>query len=320
MQVSVIIPSCGRIEMLARCLAAVNTQDLGLGSYEVIIVDDSTDGRVAAWAAHLLNQRSNLRCLRTSGGCGPATARNLGSRHARAPILAFTDDDTVPLNSWLKEGLGAFQPDVIAVTGSLVVPTSCPPTDYELNEAGLARAEFVTANCFVRREVFESLNGFDERFKAAWREDSDLHFRLLELSERTGTRLLHAKNAVVIHPVRPAPWGISLQQQKKAMYNALLYKNHPSLYRQRIQNLPPLLYYSIVAAGLVACWAGRSPAGLAAAFTWAGLTGHFVFRRLRWTSKRPWHVAEMVITSVFIPFLSVFWRVRGGWRFRVLFF
>ena len=34
----------------------------------------------------------------------------------------------------------------------------------------------------------------------------------------------------------------------------------------------------------------------------------------------PAHVAEMVVTSAVIPFLSVFWRLYGAWKFRVLFF
>ena len=43
-----------------------------------------------------------------------------------------------------------------------------------------ARGEFVTANCFYRRDVLEAVGGFDERFRAPWREDSDLFFTLLE--------------------------------------------------------------------------------------------------------------------------------------------
>jgi hypothetical protein len=31
-------------------------------------------------------------------------------------------------------------------------------------------------------------------------------------------------------------------------------------------------------------------------------------------------VAEMVITSALIPFLSVYWRLRGALQFRVVFF
>lgn len=62
--------------------------------------------------------------------------------------------------------------------------------------------------------------GFDERFRMAWREDSDLHFRSLERSYKLG----HAPMAKVIHPVRPARWGISVHEQRKSMFNALLYK------------------------------------------------------------------------------------------------
>ncbi|MEO7001913.1 MAG: glycosyltransferase family 2 protein [Ktedonobacterales bacterium] len=76
------------------------------------------------------------------------------------------------------------------------------------NVAQLAHAEFVTANCFYRRDALAEVGGFDECFEVAWREDSDLNFRLLQL----GVRLIHVDTAVVTHPVRPAQWGISLLQ------------------------------------------------------------------------------------------------------------
>src|SRR5690348_17598480 len=98
------------------------------------------------------------------------------------------------------------------------MPLPVMPTDYERNESGLERAEFITANCFVRRGVLERLSGFDESFRMPWREDSDLHFRLLE----AGFRVARAEDAIVVHPVRPAPWGVSLRQQKKVVFDALL--------------------------------------------------------------------------------------------------
>ena len=74
------------------------------------------------------------------------------------------------------------------------------PTDYEADASGLARAEFATANVFVKRAALALVNGFDERFTSAWREDSDLQFALLA----TGGRIVRAPDALVIHPVRPA--------------------------------------------------------------------------------------------------------------------
>jgi hypothetical protein len=52
---------------------------------------------------------------------------------------------------------------------------------------------------------------------------------------------------------------------------------------------------------------------------WGVLTGRFLLRRLRGTSHAPSHVLEMIVTSLCIPFLSVFWRLYGAWKFRVLF-
>ncbi|HWI35268.1 MAG TPA: hypothetical protein VNU64_02345 [Burkholderiales bacterium] len=41
------------------------------------------------------------------------------------------------------------------------------------------------------------------------------------------------------------------------------------------------------------------------------LTARFCLHRLRGTSKSPAHIAEMVVTSIHIPPLSVFWRLVG---------
>ncbi len=87
-------------------------------------------------------------------------------------------------------------------------------TDYELNARNLVRSEFVTANCFYRKQALEAVGGFDERFRMAWREDSDLFFSLLERSNGSGpSAFVQAPDAVVVHPVRPAGWGVSISQQ-----------------------------------------------------------------------------------------------------------
>ena len=52
---------------------------------------------------------------------------------------------------------------------------------------------------------------------------------------------------------------------------------------------------------------------------WAALTARFCAQRLSGTSKSPRHVAEMVLTSILIPPLSVVWRAVGALRYRVAF-
>src|SRR5690606_26512499 len=138
-------------------------------------------------------------------------ARNEGWRNARGPVIAFTDDDTVPDAGWLAAGLAAMVDGVAAVTGRIEMPLPAKPSDIEVDAAGLTRAEFVTANCFVRRDVLEEVNGFDERFSMAWREDSDLHFNLLE----RGHKIVRAPDALVVHPLRDMRFAAGIGMQKK---------------------------------------------------------------------------------------------------------
>ncbi len=367
--VSVVVPTYKRPELLARCLTALMEQDFDATAYEVIVADDAacneTWHEVEALAKRMAKCGRTVRYVAVQGVHGPAAARNAGWRAAVGEIIAFTDDDCVPTPGWLRAGVAAFRDGVIGVAGQLIVPlpTERCPTDYEVNASHLATARFITANCFYRRFCLAAVNGFDEHFTMAWREDSDLIFALMEWvgAWRTqgicrargvwrpqgawrpqGSPLLYtdeaslrspnvllveeafvdAPDAVVVHPLRPASWGVSLGQQRKSMFNALLYKNHPRLYREKIQVAPPWHYYGIVGA-LLALLMGvggkNKPVMLAAGGLWLWLTGRFCVKRLRGTSREPRHVAEMVVTSMLIPPLAVFWRIWGAIRFRVWF-
>jgi GT2 family glycosyltransferase len=280
--ISVVVPTCGRPGLLARCLEALERQSLPRSRYEIIVVED-------------LDRR------------GPAAARNRGWRLARAPIVAFTDDDCVPDADWLRRGLEAFEEKADVVCGRIAMPVPEPPTDYERDAQRLERGEFVTANCLCRKRLLEHVGGFDERFRLAWREDTDLHFRLLE----QGARIVTEPRALVVHPVRPAPWGVSLAQQRKVMFDALLFKKHPRLYRERIRPTPRWDYYLIVGSMFLAVF---NPAFL---LLWGMLTARFCRQRLRGTALTPRHVLEMVVTSIAIPPAAVFWRCVGALRFRV---
>jgi len=323
LHISVVVPTWRRPDLLRRCLDALCAQDLPGHAFEVIVCDDGptadTHRLVEAVARRQQAAGPAIHYLPVTATQGPAGARNQGWQRARAGIVAFTDDDTVPDPGWLRQGLMAMDdPALGAVSGKVVMPLPDPPTDYALNESGLTTAEFVTANCIVRRDALRAVGGFDERFTMAWREDSDLQFKLLE----NGYRIGRAEQAVVVHPLRPAPPGISVRQQRKVYFDALLYRKHPSRYRRHISAHPPWNYFVIVACLAVmaiAAIAQWPTVGGIALLVWAALTLSFAWRRLRHTSRRPSHVLEMVLTSIAIPPLSVYWRLLGAWHFRVAF-
>jgi glycosyltransferase involved in cell wall biosynthesis len=326
-RVSVVVPTYKRNDLLDRCLAALAAQAHPPDAYEIIVADDAasceTERLVASWAARA---PCPLRYIPVTASRGPAAARNRGWSAARGGIIAFTDDDCVPEPGWLRAGVAPFGcpmdrdagRKVAAVFGRIVVPLPPRPTDHERDTAGLETAEHATANCFYRRDILRAVGGFDERFVAAWREDSDLAFTILERH----ARIVRAPEAVVVHPVRAAQWGSSIGQQHKSMYNALLCKKHPALYRARVQPSPPWHYYGILGALLAALAGGiggNRPVALLGGGAWLAMTGRFCAHRLRGAARTPTHMAEMAVTSAVIPPLSIYWRLRGAFKYRVIF-
>lgn len=315
--VSVVVPTYSRPDLLERCLDAVMAQTLPHTSYEVIVCDDGPSAAVDELVRRKAAETPAAPALRycaVHATQGPAGARNAGWRMAAAPLIAFTDDDTVPAADWLVKGLEAMEGGAAAASGRIVMPLPEHATDYQRDAARLQQAEFATANCFVRVDVLQAVGGFDERYTLAWREDSDLHFALLE----RGMDVIRADGAVVLHPLREASFAAGIGSQRKVMFDVLLYRKYPRLYRQRIRAHRPWLYLAITGSLLIAAAAfltGWRGLALAGALCWAALSLLLFFRRLEGSAATPRNVAELLLTSAVIPPLSIYWRLRGARRF-----
>lgn len=315
--VSVVVPTYRRPELLERSLRALVAQSFDPARYEIVVADDADDPatkqQVLSWRLRV-HGPTQILYVPVWDRHGPAAARNAGWRLAAGRVIAFTDDDAIPRRDWIVRGLAAMRDGVAAAAGRVFVPLpEGRPSDYERDASRLGSGEFVTANCFVRRDALAAIGGFDERF-TAWREDSDLFFTLLEVHGK----VVAAPAAVVVHPVRPASWGVSLKQQRKILFDALLYRKHAALYRRMIRRTPRWDYYAIVLAlgvAVAAVATGWRDVAAAAFVVWAGMTAAFCARRLRGTSHAPAHIAEMIATSILIPPLAVFWRLVGAIRF-----
>lgn len=322
LRISVVIPTYKRPALLLRCLQSLTRQDFPGEHYEIIVVSDGEDPVTASALSDMQAQRFPLiRYYALARKGGPAAARNLGWILAQSQLIAFTDDDCMPDQKWLAAIWSSWhrsgQCAEVAYSGNTIVPIGPEPTDYEKNISRLAFAEFITANCACTVAALRKVGGFDERFTMAWREDSDLQFKFIQ----DNIPILRISDAVVTHPVRKAPWGISIRDERKNMFNALLYKKYPSLYRQKIQPNPPWHYY-IIAVFLVVLviglLTGRTPLQVVGIAGWAAMTAWFAARRLRAASRSWNHVSEMIFTSAIIPLLSLFWKFYGSWKYRVL--
>lgn len=322
--ISVVVPTYKRPALLLRCLEALLRQTMDTDAFEVLVVDDGHSDATRELVESLARREPGgptLRYLRPESGRGPAVARNRGWRAARASLVAFTDDDTIPAPDWLARGERAMRTGVwVAVGGRVIIPRDVNrrPTDHERMTGGLASSEFVTANAFVRRAALRRVHGFDQRFQSAWREDADLQFRLQEKVGPVG----RCEDAVVLHPVRPERSGLSLRQQRDVYFDALLYRKHRRLVREHVRPQPPWNHYAIIgltiAAAALALDGSFVFAAVCAVLALA-LVLQFALRRLRGASLAPAHVLEMLLTSAAIPFLSVYWRLRGALHYRVWF-
>jgi glycosyltransferase involved in cell wall biosynthesis len=316
--ISVVIPTYRRPELLQKCMDALIAQEFPAEHFEIIVVSDGPDAKTESFIRRIASKEDpRIRFYSLPEKKGPAAARNMGWKNASGSLIAFTDDDCLPDKRWLSATWNAYKnEDEIVYSGKLVVPVSEQPTDHEKNTAHLQTAEFITANCFCTKKALEKTSGFDERFRLAWREDSDLQFSCMQ----KGIPIEKLQDAIVVHPVRKAPWGNSIKEQRKGMFNALLYKKYPRWYRDRIQSQPAWNYYLMIIS-LVISFAAlivKSPiVAIAFAVLWFLLTLKFILKRLRGTSRAISHVTEMIVTSVCIPFLSVYWQLYGSFRYRV---
>lgn len=316
---SVVLPARGRPGLLNRCLASLMRQTLSPLRYEIIVVDSAPSSASRRVVEHYLTRPGTGPCiiyLPVESQESPGAARNHGWHIARGTLIAFTEEDMIPCRDWLTQGLQAFDGISQAVRGHIAMPMAGLPSANEHAVKSLEQAEFASINCFCLKHVLEELGGFDERFGAAGCEDADLYFRLLQAD----AVIADAPLAVVEHPSGAEAWGASLRQQKNMQFDALLYKKHPRLYREKIAAAMPWNYHAIVAALLVLMVAlvlDKPLAALFAAACWLILSAHLCLQRLRGTAKSAFNISEIVLTSPFLPPLAIFWRLVGALRFRV---
>ena len=232
--VSVVISTRDRPERLERQLRSLAAQTLSPERFEVIVVDDGSGPATAALLERAAGELAPmaLRVLRNEVSAGPATGRNMGWRLARAPLVAFTDDDCEATPEWLEAYLAAVEahPGRFYQGRTLPIPAEMEafgPFSRTIRVEALSR-DFQTANIVYPRELLERLGGFDETsFSKAGGEDTDLGWKAIA----AGVEPVFVPDALAHHAVLH---GGPLDQLRRATRwdeTVLAYKRHPGLRR-----------------------------------------------------------------------------------------
>ncbi len=308
-EVSVVVATHNRALRLTQLLAGLREQTLALDRFEVIVVDDGSSDATQ----HVLTreaQRGELRlCIPPPvTRAGPASARNRGWQLARAPVVAFTDDDCVPTPGWLETLLRATRSHPDAIVRGRTLPN--PAEVHALGSFSRTvqingpSPHFETCNVAYPRDLLERIGGFDESFTSAAGEDSDLGRRAME----AGGSPAFAPDALVHHAVFSRRPTAALRDALLATEGVRAYKRDSGLRKHLTLGVfydrsHPLLL--VAGAGLLT---RRAPlAGLLALPYALDLKA-----RMRARKARPRHAAFFLLFDV----VQLWATLRGARRHR----
>lgn len=308
-RIAVIVPVLNGAHLIEGCLRALAGQTLDHRQYVVIVVDDgSTDGTQAIVRHIAANARANIRLIERPHA-GPAAARNAGLAASDSDIVAFTDADVEVAPDWLERAVARLEadPTLTGIEGRTIAKGIPGTFTHQMeNERGQL---YMTCNMIYRRGALAG--GFDERFRMAFLEDSDVAFGVLD---RGGT-IEFAPDVLARHLVLHEGPVKYWREARKRFYNPLLHRKHPSAYRRLLKPVVPAFpapYLDYLVALLVLgtalgtqAWLVAAPAALMAAWT---------FRRVAHILRAK--TAPALIRAAAVPLVQTAWVIAGMIRFR----
>ena len=243
-RISVIIATRNRLKHLKICIESLLSQKTRY-PYEIIIIDDGSNDGTAEAIKKMPDKKIRLIQNKKKG---PASARNSGAKAARGTILAFLDDDCIADSNWIDtigtsfskyKGASLIAGHTVFIYQSGILKNI---TEYELKQrkkisSYVTRLDkpvpwcpLSTENCAFKKNTFMSLNGFDEKYKTASGEDTDLCLRAL----RKGHVFYKINAMQVRHIQRDDIKGLVRRYYSFGITDALNQKKHFPKYRKNI--------------------------------------------------------------------------------------
>lgn len=235
LEISVVVPTYGRSEILRTLLSALDQQTLSTDRFEVVVVDDGTvppieiDVAAHAYSITLLRQAN----------AGPGAARNLAFEHVRAPLVLILNDDAVPARDLLAGHVAAHAsaPPKTAILGSFPFTANSMRSpfvrllsqttllfDYvRMKDRGTyGWQNFWTCNLSLPLQALRDVDGFDVTFREAICEDVELGYRL----GQRGWRVHYRADLVCEHEHVVTPRKYFERALRLGVNSAKMYAKH----------------------------------------------------------------------------------------------
>lgn len=227
---SVIIPAYNASSTVARLCDALARQDYP-HPFEIIVVDDGSSDQTAS----VLRRYPTIRYVHQPNA-GPASARNHGARLAGGDFLCFTDSDCVPHPDWISQLMAGFDPGtkVAVVMGSYGIANPRSILSRGIQAEIMFRHRFLmpdfpqafgSYNFCIKKSVFWTVGGFDERYRRASGEDNDLSYNII----RAGHAIFFQRRALVDHHHTEDVLRYLKEQYRHGFWRASIYARHPAM-------------------------------------------------------------------------------------------
>lgn len=225
-RIMVCICTHNRPDYLRDCLDGLRAQTIGLGGFDILVVDSASAPAPAARIAALVAGVANARLLRVDR-LGLSLARNVAARAVGAGYIAYLDDDAIPSPDWIAAiqcALSGPDPAPVMLAGAILplweapLPAWWPPDlrgvlsiieiagTGEFRRPGMAaRLEPYGANMIIHAPALLAQGGFLESIGRHGEvllsdEEKVLAWRLQD----GGGRVLYDSRITVHHQIQAA--------------------------------------------------------------------------------------------------------------------
>jgi glucosyl-dolichyl phosphate glucuronosyltransferase len=235
-EISVVVCTRNRADVLGDCLNSLRSQDLPGECYEILVVDDGSTDETPTLVAKASqgSQNPRIRYLRQEQK-GLSAARNHAVREAGGDLICFIDDDAVAEKHWLPAvdaGTSRY-PETDCFVGRIFLslegkaPRSCGREYFagyfDAGDLEHESTKLMGGNMFLRRRIFDRVGLFDETL--VWRGDEDEWFGRVRSLGGTAMYLPDATiwHRRLAHELRLSHllktkfgWGVAQVQYKRA--------------------------------------------------------------------------------------------------------
>jgi GT2 family glycosyltransferase len=209
-KLTVVISTLGNHALLRRVLDGYERQDAAAGSWEMIVVSDLAEEDPAAVDAAVGERPYPVRRI-TGRVAGLSANRNTAWPLAQAPIVLFTDNDTIPVPGLVREHIDwheRYPDEHVAVVGHVRWAPELKRTSFmhwldhgmqfdypniEGIEAGWGR--LYGANSSLKTSFIAKVGDWEEKYLPYLYDDVEWNYR----ASAHGLRVLYNRDAIVDH-------------------------------------------------------------------------------------------------------------------------